>query len=50
MPTGRRVMLTINDLRLEDAASCVYDYVEVNCPIQFNIQQEFLYIIFVALS
>lgn len=37
VPTGRRVTLTINDLRLEDVASCIYDYVEVNCPIQFNI-------------
>lgn len=35
VPTGRRVTLTINDLRLEDVASCVYDYVEV---LSYSIQ------------
>lgn len=32
VPAGRRVTLTINDLRLEDTAACSFDYVEVNCP------------------
>ncbi|XP_066539114.1 cubilin [Hoplias malabaricus] len=29
VPSGRRVTLTFNDLRLEDHGSCVFDYVEV---------------------
>lgn len=33
MPAGRRVTLTINDLRLEDTAACSFDYVEVTCHL-----------------
>lgn len=29
VPAGRRVTLTINDLRLEDTAACSFDYVEI---------------------
>lgn len=37
VPAGRRVTLTINDLRLEDTAGCYYDFVEVNRPDTCNI-------------
>lgn len=33
MPAGRRVTLTINDLRLEDTAACSFDYVEVKTAL-----------------
>jgi len=29
VPQGRRVTLTINDLRLEDHGACLFDFVEV---------------------
>jgi len=36
VPQGRRVTLTINDLRLEDHGACLFDFVEVRQCVCFR--------------
>lgn len=36
VPQGRRVTLTINDLRLEDHGTCLFDFVEVRQCVCFR--------------